>query len=56
MIEILTEQPEATREYIASRTLRNINTIKAHFKWLIANGYLQRIGPDKGGYWEVLKK
>ena len=55
MIEILTEQPEATKEYLANRTQRSINTIKEHFKWLIENGYLQRIGPDKGGYWKVLK-
>ncbi len=56
IVEILTEQPDATQEYIANRTERNIFTIKKHFKWLIINGYLQRIGPDKGGYWEVLKK
>ena len=55
MIEILTEHPEATREYIASQTQRNINTIKTHFKWLILNGYVKRIGPDNGVYWEVLK-
>ena len=55
MIEILTEHPEATREYIASQTQRNINTIKTHFKWLIVNGYVKHIGPDNGVYWEVLK-
>ena len=53
IVEILTEQPDATQEYIAKRTQRSIYTIKEHFKWLIVNGYLQRIGPDKGGYWEV---
>jgi|GEM_PF-4771635 len=51
--QILTEHPEATREYIASQTQKNINTIKTHFKWLILSGYVKRIGPDKGGYWEV---
>lgn len=56
IVEMLTEQPDATQEYIANRTERNIFTIKKHFKWLIVNGYLKRIGPDKGGYWEVLKK
>jgi ATP-dependent DNA helicase RecG len=56
IVELLSEQPDATREYITIRTQRSMSTIKEHFKWLIANGYLQRIGPDKGGYWKVLKK
>ena len=56
IVEILTEQPDVTQAYIANKTKRNIFTIKKHYKWLIDNGFIQRIGPDKGGRWEVLNK
>jgi len=50
----LTKQPDVTQAYIANKTNRNIFTIKKHCKWLIDNRYIQRIGADKGGHWEVL--
>ena len=56
IIKIISEKPDATQEYIAKQTYKSIYTIKDYFKWLTTNGYIQRIGPDKGGYWGVLEK
>ena len=56
ILEIVSEQPDATQEYIAKQTDKSIYTIKEYFRWLTTNKYIKRIGPDKGGYWEVLKK
>lgn len=29
--------------------------LKENISWLKQHGYLMRIGPDKGGHWEVVK-
>ena len=56
ILEIVSKQPDATQENIAKQTGKSIYTIKEYFRWLTTNKYIKRIGPDKGGYWEVLKK
>ena len=33
----------------------NVRTIKMHFKILIDNLIIERIGSDKEGYWQILK-
>ena len=56
IIEILTKQPIATQEFIATQTGKSIYTIKEHFKWLTDHHIIKRIGPDKGGHWEVISE
>lgn len=55
-IEFLLQNPNASRVEIASQ-LGNINEdgVKYNLKVLQEKGVLKRIGPAKGGYWEVIK-
>jgi len=55
VLDILTETPNITRERIAFKLDISTNAIKKHLANLKKDGMLERIGPDKGGYWKVLK-
>lgn len=54
IIEILTLNPQASREEIA-KDLANITEegVKYQLNKLKKQGKIERIGPDKGGYWKV---
>lgn len=40
-----------------AKTLKiNVSAVQAHLSYLKKNGYLQRNGPLRGGYWEVKKQ
>lgn len=55
IIDILIKNPQAGRKEIAS-TIDNITEdgVKYNLGVLQAKGLIQRIGPDKGGHWEVI--
>lgn len=57
IIDLIKNNSEITRKELAEK-IGNITEdgIKYHLNSLIKKGLLKRIGPDKGGYWEVLKK
>jgi ATP-dependent DNA helicase RecG len=55
VLDILTETPNITRERIAFKLDISTNAIKKHLANLKKDGMLERVGPDKGGYWKVLK-
>ena len=50
------ENPKITIADLAKKTGLSLKGIEWNIKSLKENGLLQRIGPDKGGYWEVSKK
>ena len=56
ILVILTEHPSASRKEIAER-LADIteNGVKYHLNRLRAEGKIRRVGPDRGGHWEVSK-
>ena len=55
ILVILTEHPSASRKEIAER-LADITEsgVKYHLNRLRAEGKIRRVGPDRGGHWEVL--
>jgi len=54
-MEILRTDPEAGRAEIAKR-IGGITEdgVKYHLAKLKAEGLIRRVGPDKGGHWEVV--
>ena len=54
ILDILKEHPQAGRKEIAE-ILGDITEdgVKYHIDKLKKEGILNRIGPDKGGYWEI---
>lgn len=56
IIELLKNNPSLTRQELA-QMIGNITEdgVKYHLDKLKEKGFLKRIGPDKGGSWEILK-
>ncbi len=56
IIDILKDNPKAGRKEIAE-IIGDITEdgIKYHLEKLKAEGKLKRVGPAKGGYWEIIK-
>ncbi|MDR0995819.1 MAG: putative DNA binding domain-containing protein, partial [Tannerella sp.] len=50
---LIKEKPTITREELSTRTGITQSTIQKHVKRLKDNGYIQREGSDKSGYWMV---
>jgi len=57
IILLLKENPKLSRKEIAE-LLGEITEhgVKYHLEKLIRKGHIKRIGPDKGGYWQVLSE
>ncbi len=53
---ILKENPKISRKKIAEMLGISPNTVKEYIEKLKNKGMLKRIGPAKGGYWEVTDK
>ncbi|MFA5887645.1 MAG: winged helix-turn-helix transcriptional regulator [Candidatus Nanoarchaeia archaeon] len=44
-----------TRDKIAKNLSLSPETIKEYIEKLKKRGLLKRVGPDKGGYWEIIE-
>ena len=53
--DLLKEQPHLTLAGMVAALGITRSTIQKHLTKLKASGRLRRIGPDKGGYWEVVE-
>ena len=47
--------PQITISAIAQTLNLNERGISAHISRLVKKGFLHRVGPDKGGHWEVIE-
>ena len=54
IVELIINDKYITQNDIAEKLNVNVRTIKRNFKVLIDNNIIERVGPDKNGYWEVL--
>jgi ATP-dependent DNA helicase RecG len=56
ILDVLRENPQAGRKEIAE-IIGDITEdgIKYHLEKLKAIGIIKRVGPAKGGYWEIIK-
>jgi len=55
ILKYITENPKITRRELAEAIKINPSAIQKHIESLKKKGILKRIGPAKGGYWEMLK-
>jgi fic family protein len=53
---LLLEDPMLSATAVATRIGISSKAVEKHFARLKADGILRRIGPDKGGRWEVIIK
>ncbi len=56
IIEAITKKSDITQKELAAVIGITEDGVKYHITRLRKKGVLKRIGPDKGGYWEVVKK
>ena len=56
IISLLLEDPMLSATAVATRIGISSKAVEKHFARLKADGILRRIGPDKGGRWEVIIK
>jgi predicted HTH transcriptional regulator len=56
MIDAVRNNPYVTREELVKIVGISLSKIKANIAKLKVKGILERIGPDKGGHWQVIDK
>jgi len=54
ILEVIKENSQITRKELSANIGINQSAIQKHLDKLKQKGILKRIGPDKGGYWEVI--
>lgn len=52
-LKLLKENPKITQKEISNKLKASERTIKRNIKVLKDNGYIERIGAKKNGYWKV---
>ncbi len=55
IIALIMENPSISHDALAEQLERARSSIIEQIAKLKASGRLRRIGPDKGGHWEVVK-
>ena len=55
IIRAMAENPTITTRELADIVGLSVKGVEKVIRVLKAEGVLKRIGPDKGGHWEVLK-
>ena len=56
ILDLIRENPYVTTKEMADSIGIIRRTVAKHIKSLQEKGIIKRIGPDKGGYWEVVEK
>ena len=56
IVRIMSESPYVTIPQIAEQLKLNVRGIAKHIKNLQNEGIIKRIGPDRGGHWEVIEE
>jgi len=56
IITLIMEKPTITRQELSENIGISVNGVKYHLARLKEKGIIKRVGPDRGGYWEVAKK
>ncbi|MEA3241645.1 MAG: putative DNA binding domain-containing protein [Pseudomonadota bacterium] len=56
IVKLLQENPRLTKQDLMDILQKASGTIKEHIRILKKEGRIERVGPDKGGYWNVVEK
>ena len=54
IVDFMSENPNITTQEMANLLGINRSIVARHIKTLQEKGIIQRVGPDKGGHWEIL--
>ena len=54
LLDLISQDPSVTRQSLAEALGITPDGVKYHLRKLQAQGRLRRVGPDKGGHWEVV--
>ena len=55
IIDLIKRNPKISRAELSEKTGLHDSSVKRRLKILVDEGFIKRIGPDKGGYWQLLK-
>lgn len=55
IIKLIENNPKITRNEMAEKLNITADGVKYNLKKLIDNNFIERIGPDNGGYWNIKK-
>ena len=56
IVKIIWKNPKVTAQSISKEVEIAPRNVQEHLKYLQKAGVLRRVGPDKGGYWEIIKE
>jgi ATP-dependent DNA helicase RecG len=56
IIELMKSNPSVTKPELSEEIGITLKAIEKHISNLKKEGIVERVGPDKGGYWRVLDK
>ena len=56
IIQLIKENPQITQEELVKITGLSRRGVEWNIQQLKAKGFIRRVGPDRGGYWEVIGK
>ena len=56
IVKIIWKNPKVTAQSISKEVGIAPRNVQEHLKYLQKAGVLRRVGPDKGGYWEIIKE
>ena len=54
ILDVLVKNPSATRAELASATGLSPDGVKWNLDKLKKSGKIRRVGPDRGGHWEIV--
>ena len=54
IVKIIWRTPKATAQSISKEVGIAPRNVQEHLKYLQKEGILRRVGPDKGGHWEII--
>ena len=56
ILNVIKNNPKITKQGLSKETGLSVRGIEWNLKKLKETGLLKRIGPTKGGYWQIIKK
>lgn len=51
---MLKAQPDLSQKKLAELSGLSIHSVRHHLESLQASGHIRHVGPNKGGYWEIM--
>jgi predicted HTH transcriptional regulator len=56
VLDLINENPSISRKELSERLNINPSAVQKHIQKLKSEGFIKRIGGDRGGHWEIMNK